>query len=121
MLINNSSNIAQRKISEELPSYKASEAATYTSRFIRLIKSVRNAAVLKGDHGMAAYINTAHCSHKMLNNIYKNKMDKALVDLQHVKKHSDELFAIANVSILYKHIYYAREIYRNIDVILNND
>lgn len=105
-------------IKDEPPTYKQSEAAVFTHRFIQSIKSIRNAAVIKSDHTMALYINTAHLSAKMLKNIEKGDDEKALKYLDQVRFYSNNLFANTNISVLHKEIYTSREIFRNIEAIL---
>lgn len=110
------------KIKEEAPpTYKESDAEVFIWRFIKTIDSVRNVAMVKSDYACGMYINARHFSGKLLIDIHNHDNTKALKHLKEVKKYADELFAHINTPLLHKHIYYGREIFRNIEVILNND
>lgn len=108
-------------IEEEPPSYKNSEAAVYTARFISLVRNVRNTAVHRGGDVTAMYLNTVYFSEKMLNNINKEKTNRALDDLKEIGKHSQRLFIYANTAATEASIDWAYEIYHKIESILNED
>lgn len=110
---------APKPIIDNPPSYKASEAAVYTYRFITAIKSISNAAFSKSQHTMELYINTANYSRKLMKAIEKNNEEKTMKYFYAVRYYSDNLFANTNLPVLHKELYTAREIFRNIEVILN--
>jgi len=107
-----------KPIEDNPPSYKHSDAAVFTYRFINSIESIRNVAVIKSSYTKDMYINTAESSRKLMKSIEKGDDEKALNYLEQVRFHSNNLFANINIPILHKNIYTSREIFRNIEAIL---